>query len=228
MTTPEPRPRSVPEFRDIAAALPGWRPGCIFDVGANGGQSATAYAGHFPDAAIHAFEPVPEAFALLRRAAASHPNITAHQLALSSAPGLATMAARGSSTRNRILPGGAPAGGDTIAVRAAPGHLVAQELGCADIGFLKIDTEGHDLDVLIGFAPLLPRIDFVEVEAAMNPYNQTHVPFRILEDFLRHAGFLLFRLYEQRLEFHKGGRPVLRRANPVFIHQRLADTTGIR
>lgn len=219
--------RPVPELRDISAALPGWQPDCIFDVGANRGQSVTAYAAMYPDAVIHAFEPVPQSFRQLSAAIAPYPNVTAHHMALSSASGTLTMSAAGADARNRVLPGAAPEPGKTVAVPALPGHVMVDRLGCSSISFLKIDTEGHDFDVLLGFAPVLARVDFVEVEAAMNPYNRTHVPFRILEDFLRHAGFLLFRLYEQMLEFKKGGRPVLRRTNPVFINARLVDTAGI-
>jgi FkbM family methyltransferase len=219
--------RVVPQLRDIGIAVPGWRPACIFDVGANRGQSAVAYAEVCPDAVIHAFEPVPRSFELLRAATAPFPNVSLHQVALSSAPGMVTMSAAGAATSNRILPGARPDAGPSVEVEALPGHVLMERLGCDGISFLKIDTEGHDFDVLVGFAPVLARIDFVEVEAAMNPYNRTHVPFRILEDFLRHAGFLLFRLYEQALEFKKGGRPVLRRANPVFINRRLVNTDGI-
>ena len=35
---------------------------CIFDVGANIGQSATAFAMTFPNATVHSFEPFPAAF----------------------------------------------------------------------------------------------------------------------------------------------------------------------
>jgi len=218
----------APEFRDIARALPGWRPHCIFDVGANTGQSCTAYAAMFPDAAIHAFEPVPQSFERLQAAAAPYPNITVHRLALSSAPGVVHMAASGTSTVNRVVPDASADAANRIEVRAVPGHLVAAELGTPRISFLKIDTEGHDHEVLLGFAPILRDIDFVEVEAAMNPYNRTHVPFRVLEDILRASGFLLFRFYDQRMEFKLGGRPVLRRTNPLFISQRLVDTSGIQ
>nr|WP_272877315.1 FkbM family methyltransferase [Neoroseomonas eburnea] len=208
--------------------MPDWQPQCIFDVGANKGQSCTAYAGMFPAATIHAFEPVPQSFESLRIAAGQYPNIAVHQLALSSAPGIVKMTAAGASTMNRIVSGDTAESPDGIEVRAVPGHIVAAELGISRISFLKIDTEGHDLDVLLGFSPLLPQVDFVEVEAAMNPYNKTHVQFRLLEDTLRNFGFLLFRFYEQAMEFQRGGRPVLRRTNPLFINQRLVDTGGIQ
>ena len=62
----------------------------------------------------------------------------------------------------------------------------------------------------------------------MNPYNRTHVPFAKLTAHLEKSGFLLFHILEQVFEFKRGGRPVLRRANPVFINGDMVDLTGIR
>ncbi len=221
--------RGMPEeFADIFRALPDYRPAIIFDVGANVGQSCTAYAAALPDARIHAFEPVPATFDKLAAAVADHPHITAHRLALGRDAGTARMAmAAGGSTTARIVQGEGPAQG-MVDVRMAPGYVVAAELGVEAISYLKIDTEGFDLDVVLGFAPMLGRVDFVQVEAGMNPYNRTHVPFRALEDALRECGFLLFGFYEQQLEWKRGGRPVLRRTNPLFINGRLVDVKGIR
>ena len=55
----------TPMFRDIAKSLPGWQPRVIFDVGANIGQTSARLAALFPDASIHAFEPVAASFAQL-------------------------------------------------------------------------------------------------------------------------------------------------------------------
>lgn len=218
-------PRLRRLFREIAEALPSWRPRAIFDVGANVGQSCTAYAAAFPDAAIHAFEPVPMAFGLLRDAAAPFPGIVTHNLALGSAPGTAVMTARRASSGNRIL-AAPPAAGEVVEVPVETGAAVAARLGVDAISFLKIDTEGHDLEVLKGFGPLLARTDFVQVEAGMNPENTLHVPFRTLEDLLRAAGFLLFRILDQSPEPGAAPRPLLYRCNPLFIHRSLALAGG--
>ncbi|MBW6401033.1 FkbM family methyltransferase [Roseomonas sp. HJA6] len=217
----------APVFRQITKHLPDWRPGVIFDVGANIGQSCTTYASSFPDAAIHAFEPVPETFSELRRRIEPYPNITAHPIGLSCRAGEARMTAIGTTPGNRLLGPEERVAVKTQAVRLDTGAAMADELGVEAISFLKIDTEGHDLDVILGFAPMLDSVDFVQVEASMNPYNRTHVPFRLLEDTLRHFGYLLFNIFEPTQEFKRGGRPVLRRCNPVFIAGRLVDLTGI-
>lgn len=226
--TPTAPPVRVPQpFADIGPRMPNWRPDVILDVGANIGQSAVAYARAFPAATVHSFEPVPEAFRQLTEAARAHPNVTPHHLALGRAAGTLRMRAVGTATGNRVLPAAASPGANVVEVPADTGAGVVGRLGLDRISFLKIDTEGHDLDVLIGFATVLDRVDFVQVEAAMNPHNRSHVPFRALDEFLRYCGFLLFRFYDQALEFKGGGRPVLRRANPVYINASLVDLTGI-
>jgi FkbM family methyltransferase len=215
------------EFLDIRQQLPDWTPRVIFDVGANRGQSCLAYAAAFPDCVIHAFEPVPATFERLARAVRPHPSIKVHNLGLSREAQAAPMVVAGASTSARVLGADHPPGDDLPIVRLEAGASFARAQGVERICFLKIDTEGHDLAVLEGFTPMLGAIDFIQVEAGMNPYNRTHVPFRALEDFLRARGFLLFRLYEQAFEWQDGGRPVLRRANPLFIRQDLVPLDGI-
>ena len=222
-------PRKVPSFfNDIAKALPDWQPSVIFDVGANVGQSALAYAASFPDAQIHSFEPVPASFEALKEATADIPNITPHFVALGKKPGHVRMVANGVSTSNKIVSGDKADAEGIVDVRCDSGTRFAKRLGIDRISLLKIDTEGHDYDVLVGFLPIIANVDFIQVEAAMNLYNKTHVQFRVMEDLLRQEGFHLFRIYDQVLEFKRGGRPVLRRANPVFVNGSLLDLTNIR
>jgi len=215
------------EFRDIVARIPDWRPHTILDVGANIGQSCLSYAAAFPEARIHAFEPVPETFASLQANTAGTPTITAHHVAVGAEPGVARMITKGTSTTARIMQD-APDRPGIIEVPVEPGAAIWHRLGLDTVSFLKVDTEGHDLEVLHGFAPVLRRIQFVQVEASMNAYNTRHVPFRVLEDTLRAFGFLLFRFYDQAMEGWRGGRPVLRRTNPLFIHGSLVDLAGYR
>jgi len=214
-------------FKDIAKVLPEWRPEVIFDVGANVGQSARAYANAFPSASIHSFEPVPASFALLQQEANKYSGITPHLMALGKANGSVQMVASGTKTSNRIVDE-STSNTDIITVPVKTGSEYMNDLEIKRVSFLKIDTEGYDYDVLLGFITSFDDIDFIQVEAGMNPYNKTHVPFRYIEDFLRHNGFHLFKFYDQAFEFKKGGRPILRRSNPVFINRRLVDLSKIQ
>jgi hypothetical protein len=91
-----------------------------------------------------------------------------------------------------------------------------------EIGFLKVDTEGYDLEVLKGATALFNqgRIGIVQLEAGMNPQNDLHVPLRDFMDFLEPRGYSLLGIYEQQNEWPTAD-PRLRRSNPLFIHTAL-------
>lgn len=90
------------------------------------------------------------------------------------------------------------------------------------VSYLKIDTEGGDLEVLRGGERMLKgqRIDLVEVEAGMNAGNKRHVPFEALKGYLEARDYLLFAIYEQMHEWITG-EPHLRRTNPAFVSRRM-------
>lgn len=219
-----PKPVKTTEFTLIGRRLPQWRPSVILDVGANVGQSALGFAAAFPKAAVHCFEPFPASFRQLLLNTRHLENVTAHRFGLGRDDAVMQMTDGEVSTQNHLQ---SEASGETVAVDIRTGAALLDLLGIAEVSYLKIDTEGHDLEVLQGLIPALPRIDFIQVEAGMNAYNKTHVPFASFTAFMAQHGFLLFHIAEQVFEFKLGGRPVLRRANPVFINARLVDLDAI-
>ena len=96
-------------------------------------------------------------------------------------------------------------------------------MGIKHIDYLKIDTEGYDLEVIKGASDLLSRnaISFIEVEVSMNPNNTFHVSLEEVKKHLGQNNYFLFGLYEQVLEW-KIKAPVLRRCNALFISGALA------
>jgi FkbM family methyltransferase len=205
----------------IKARLPAYKFRVIFDVGANLGQSALGFAQAYPEAQIHSFEPVPASFARLEEATREVPNITVHNFALGRVAEGRVMQVSGTSPSNLIVE--EASGEGHVAIRTEVGHEVAAQLGIREISFLKIDTEGFDLQVLLGFRPLMPCIDFIQVEAAMNIHNRRHVPFRVLEDELRAMGFHLMHIFDQSARRIGEGVPILRRSNPLFVNTRLVE-----
>ena len=214
-------------FKMVMTALPSYRFTNIFDVGANVGQTCIPMASFLPEARIFAFEPVPLTFSALKNNASSFNNIIPIPLALGDRDGIISMHTEGTSTANYIIENYDNSDQKNISVIMKTGAEFCEKSCINQISLLKIDAEGFDFKVIDGFQPLMGDIDFIKVEAGMNKYNTTHISFWDFYNHLTKNGFMLFHIFEQRLEFKLGGRPVLRRANPVFINARLLDMEGI-
>lgn len=211
-------------FKEMEVAVPQFRPHIVFDVGANVGQSTARYLAAWPGCQVVAFEPISETFAVLQSAFEGRDDVTCEKVALGARSGAeAMMSAAGVSTMNAILPEGRTKGpSESVAVRA--GDDYCRDRAIDRISFLKVDTEGHDFEVLQGFSRMIAeaRIDFLQVEVGMNPANQRHVPLRRFADWLEPQGYYVFGVHDQVQE--RTGRVMMRRANVVFV----GDTPALR
>ncbi|SFR99036.1 FkbM family methyltransferase [Sphingomonas jatrophae] len=190
------------------------KPAMIFDVGANIGQSSQKFARRFPSAAIHCFEPSAASAQRIRERKLR--GVEVHALALGSEAGTATLTLGADPATFRIADGG----DEAVAVDTIDAFCATRSIQRID--FVKIDTEGHDLEVLKGAAGMLAahRIAAVQVEAGMNPENKLHVPFEALKAYLEGHGYRLFGFYDQASEWPTR-QPHLRRANPLFVSPEL-------
>lgn len=215
-------PQGVDLFEDLRRILPEFRPTVIFDVGANIGETAQLYAEVYPQAQIHAFEPVPENFARLEAATGELTRVTRHMLGMSSTPGECAMASDDAHTNYALTNDDSKATSVVASVAVTTLDAFTTQHSIAHVSLLKIDTEGHDLEVLKGAEGLLRRsaVDVIEVEAGMHAANTRHVPFAEFVAYLSGYGYALFGMYEQMREFTS---PQLRRCNPVFISRPLID-----
>lgn len=209
------RPRGFDLYHDLANIIPDAR--VVFDVGANVGQSAQRYLKEFPRATIYSFEPVPATF---------------HQLVAN------VLRGNGSRKRARFIPEmcGLGAVASTARMKTDDGpsdmFMIADDgneeirVSTVDlwgdvvkhVDFMKIDTEGHDLEVLKGAENMLreKRITAIQVEAGMHPGNDRHVPLEVFKSHFEARGYRLFGFYDQVEEFFTH-EPHLRRSNPVFV-----------
>lgn len=222
-------PRGLELSRDLSSAMPDYSMRVVFDVGANKGQSAIAFRRDFPDATIYCFEPVAETFQKLSSRVHGLHGVHLFNLALGARASRGTMIKAGTPDMF-YLKEGEKAGQPAQASGSEEVEVIPLDQFCDDhkvdhISFLKVDTEGADLEVLKGAQRMLSaqQIDFVEVEAGMNPRNSFHVPFEALKDHLEARGYLLFAIYEQVHEWPTR-HPNLRRSNPLFISSRLVDS----
>ena len=206
----------IRQFGDFKRKLPNCAIRHVLDIGANVGDTVAQTVQHFPNAAVDAFEPVQATFCRLSERFAKQSQIKCHNFAMGALPGQAQITAIGTETGNEIVssaPDGVPV--ETIAVLT--GDDFVKSAGIDRVSFLKIDTEGFDLKVLQGFAHMLAqqKIDIFQVEVGMGRQNTKHVALQSIQQFAEANNYWLFKLYDQAHELD--GRPLLRRADAVFI-----------
>lgn len=220
-------PRGLDPMRDLQYFLPNFRAEVVFDVGANVGQFVNQYFASFPGCRVYCFEPGPETFEKLSANFKGRERLECHHMAMGAAPGRGRIVCKGDSDLFQVIGPDAPP--------PEPGVRVEEvEIGTVDafraargieqINYLKIDTEGGDLEVLRGAAETLRAglVDLIEVEAGMNSRNKLHVPIEQLKAHMESHNCYLFGVYEQKEEWIEK-EPQLRRSNLVFISEKMIN-----
>lgn len=148
---------SNPEFALMGRLLPGvlaGRPGHAFiDVGAGIGATVAWMRSRFSNA-IRAYEPAPPTRAALRLSCEANrwSDVLIVPKALGAHAGVTTLDVRPNSV---LLPPGARPMEGTVEVPLAT--LDAETADGPPIGFIKIDVEGYETEVLMGAARLIAR-----------------------------------------------------------------------
>jgi FkbM family methyltransferase len=185
-------------------------PGVVFDVGANVGEWTKSLYAQSHGAAnfqTHAFEPCQQTHETLR-ANLEQWGLTSQvipaQVALSSAPGQRSFYSYGSNVgRNSLHPASdvAQQSVETVALETLDQYCRHQEI--SRIHLMKIDTEGHDLEVIYGGQEMLQknRIDALQFE-----YNWRWIDSRhYLKDaftFFGPLGYTLGKVTPLGIEFY--------------------------
>jgi FkbM family methyltransferase len=166
------RPAAGYEDRFQRAMFDALRPGdCVWDVGANVGHYSTRFADCVgPSGHVLSFEPSPLNFVALRQRVGSLSNVTTLPLALGERTGSATFqqGADPLGATSRITQGGSA---DCVSVAVTSGSDLVLGGRARKPNVIKIDTEGHELEVLLGLGELLLdpelRVLCVEVHFAL-------------------------------------------------------------
>ena len=216
------KPPEFDSFRKIKKCLPEYKLRNMFDVGANIGQTVKRYL-QFGDGntQIYSFEPAPQSFAALEKEYKHFKNVHLFRLGISNVSSSCQMLCNGASTMNRITAGSAEKKDLQFMQKI---ECVSLEEFCfnhsiENISYLKIDTEGHEIEGIDGFGNMASKIDFVECEVSANQYNKYHTSYQQIYDKLSAYGFYLFHIQEQTNEWSGGGYPILRRFNAIFINK---------
>jgi len=176
----------------------------IFDVGANVGQSALEFAKSFPEAAIHSFEPFAANFNELVHNTRDTVAIRSHKLALTDRNGsmdvLVDKVANSewnSITEKRQVEMKSSSDFTKESVSLSRGDSFCEVRGISGIDVLKIDTEGHDLEVIRGFEGMFEKEKILSVIVEVGFLeDQTHGNFQKINSYLIGRGMQLAGFYE--------------------------------
>jgi FkbM family methyltransferase len=193
-----------------------------FDVGAHIGQSTLAAARGNPDLTVYAFEPIPALAAALHEKAPA--NYKVQNLSVSDTNGTAEFYVHGASETSSLLPFDAQgkaawgaAFGDTETIQVPTIRLDAfmYKHQIADVDYIKVDTQGHDLAVVRGLGERIKDVRDILVEVQLQPLYVGASKKEDVVNYMKARGFLLVsatpqtRGKEENLLFRRGDESLL-------------------
>jgi FkbM family methyltransferase len=172
----------------------------VFDVGANEGQTIDRIREVFSKPRIYAFEPSPATFQRLLKSHDGVPFLKIDNRALgANTTSLPFHVTSEHSVNDSILT--STGNWDTRAVQVAVSTIddVCKEFDISTIDFLKIDTQGYDLQVLRGARKMLSerRIRSVLCEVIFQSMYHDQPQLTEFLALLSSIGYQLFGIYEQ-------------------------------
>jgi len=197
----------------------------VFDVGANVGQYALAVLETFgPTVQLNSFEPCAAAFTALSKRLGNRANVTLIKAAVGSKPGQVEMfspatASILSSVYNRSLKWDT-ATTEIVPVETIDGYCLRNNI--RHIDFLKIDVEGHELEVIRGARQMLQSgaIQFIQFEVG-DADIESRVFFR---DFYQ----LLNEQYEICRVLQNGLAPIKEYKSELELFKRATNYLALR
>lgn len=179
----------------------------VLDVGAHTGNYTTHIRTENPNAVVHAFEINPRNADVFAARFKEEAGVYLHRVGLSDKPGFVVMrdfSSDGQITSMYGLSHAAESAGETFRAKVETGSEVLRTSRICEVYFLKIDTEGHDLNVLRGF---LADLEAGRVHVIQFEYNETSIAARVyLKDFfdlLEPLGFELGKVFARTVEFQR-------------------------
>jgi FkbM family methyltransferase len=170
----------------------------VLDVGANEGQFGKMLRSLGFRGRIVSFEPLMDAFASLQRTAANDPLWTCHNIGLSDVDQTAMINVSANSYSSSFLPVSARS------VRIEPGiaYVAHQEASLrrldgifdkvarsGEVIYLKIDTQGYELNVLRGAIKALQRAPLVQLETAFSEGYEGQPLIEGVIGYMRELGY---------------------------------------
>ena len=182
--------------------------GTILDIGANKGQFILEAIKWHSGANLIAFEPLESERALMEYTLAGEPRLTIYPVALGQEDTTVTFHVSTAADSSSILeqtalqaetfPGTQNAAHVEIPVRRLD-HVLDRSALAGPV-ICKIDVQGFELNVLIGFGGLLDAVDYLIVELTNIPFYEGAPNSADVIAFLAARGFKILGIYSMYLE----------------------------
>jgi FkbM family methyltransferase len=193
-----PQPPALNHVQRRVALMKRHRINMVLDVGANSGQYGKLLRNLGFRGRIVSFEPLSEAFAALQRTAANDPFWACHNIGLSDVDETAVINVSANSYSSSFLPASARS------VRIEPGIAsvgrqearlrrlddIIDEIARPDeVIYLKIDTQGYELNVLKGALKTIGRAPLIQLETAFSQGYEGQPVIEGVIGYLRELGY---------------------------------------
>jgi len=178
----------------------------ILDVGAHRGESVLFFKEIFPESRIYSFEPDPENFLLLKKTCSQIKHLKEECIAINKAVcekvGDVIFYRQGISHLGGLSPinksskdslGYAKEASNlSISVESITLDQFAQEFAVSQVDILKIDVQGHEVDVLKGAQKILEKTLCCTVEVSFYDFYEQKSSLLLVEEEMKSAGMLLW------------------------------------
>ena len=188
-----------PDASELVALLDRLGVDCVLDVGAFTGTYGRMLRGLGYRGRIVSFEPASENFAALAREAGGDSGWSVRRVGIGSVAGTMELQLSGSAGSNSFL------AANDYALREMPrtfgrrgvepvevttvDEVFGESAGDSGSVFLKVDTQGYDLEVLRGASDSLRRIAALQVELALQPTYEGQPGYAEILDEVGRYGF---------------------------------------
>jgi len=191
----------------------------MFDVGANIGQTWESFRDNEASAKIYCFEPVLKPYLLLRNKVGNDLASVLENIAFGEIEGekiirLFSDDSRLNSLKNGIMNPDTNSKEEKIKIDTLDNYCFKNNI--PKIDFLKIDTEGYELNVLEGARKMLSNgnISFIYGEVGFGKENKRNTYFSELTEWLAVHDYYFYALYQLSMNDWK-----TEFGNALFVHK---------
>jgi FkbM family methyltransferase len=189
------------DWQILAPIGPVYKTHIVFDIGAHHGWFFHCWQDWCPEARIHAFEPVQEAYDITIKLYGKHPLVKINQIGIGNTEGSMDLyILEKSGVSNSFLPPRKETWDEIqyetgqVTQRAAPVTTIdmyCKQNEISSIYLMKIDVQGFELKVLEGATTMLQTTDYIFIEAGIVPLYEGAPRFTDVYNFIADRGFHL-------------------------------------